>query len=416
MRLHDIKVDFPVLRETAAGIFWRPFLFCLCLFSAIPVSAAVDGVDSNQYVQTSASALLAGGQPALLDEVIVRYEQIRDAGGWPMPGDGPALAAGMRHEDARVLRKRLRITDNFTAEMGADPLLFDSALEIKLRVFQRNHGIPVSGMLGGVTRQALNIDVQQRINELRYARNAWTQYAEANAASRLWVNIPEATVIAVADNQIVMQMRAIVGHPSRPTPVISSSIERVVINPTWTVPTSIALNDLIPRQIRNSNYFSNSHIRVYKGWDEESAELDPKHIDWTGISSRNFPYRLRQDPGPFNSLGRIKFIFPNAHDIYLHDTPTRALLGLSYRTVSSGCIRVEDPKILANWMVTEQSRERINQLLNSSDYTPRSVRVAGDVGIELAYITAWVSPVDGTIQFRQDIYGLATAAERVAEH
>ncbi|MGI9291205.1 MAG: L,D-transpeptidase family protein [Gammaproteobacteria bacterium] len=392
---------------TAAELVRRLFVFVML---SLPFSTAMTATpELPLYVGSSAHALVKGNQAELLDEAIANFEAIRDAGGWPMPGDGPPLARGMRHEDVRYLRRRLRITGDYAAEMGADPLMFDAELERELRKFQQNHGLPVNGMVGILTREALNISVDQRIAELRRARAAWAEYGQADMSSRLWVNIPEATLFAFADNQIAMQMRAVVGHPSRPTPVISSAVNRVVINPTWTVPTSIAVKDIVPRQIRNGNYLNSSRIRVFNGWEENAQELDPKTVDWTLVSSSRFPYRLRQDPGPFNSLGRMKFIFPNDHDIYLHDTPTRALLGLSYRSVSSGCIRLEKPELLANWLVAESSRERLQGLLASRDLTPKSLRVRESVPIDLVYLTAWVSPDDGSIQFRRDIYSLNTA-------
>ncbi len=409
MALLTIAPDVPRYREVVARVLWRSFFVC-----AVILSTGFSQLYAEDFANSSAEALVAGDQAERLTDTIEAYTRIQDAGGWPVLGEGPVLAAGMRHADVRAFRRRLRITGDFDADMGADPLMFDIRLVEALQRFQQRHGIQSSGVLGRLSRNALSFTVEQRIEQLVQARIAWTEFSAADTAPRLWVNIPEATVVAVVDNRIAMQMRAVVGHPSRQTPVLSSSIERVVINPTWTVPTSIALKDLIPRQIRNSSYFRSSHIRVYSGWDDDAVELDPKQIDWTKIGAHNFPYRLRQDAGSFNSLGRLKFIFPNEHDVYLHDTPTRALLGLSYRTISSGCIRVEEPEALANWMVAEKSRDRLNTLLESSDHTPRSVRVEGDVAIDLVYLTAWVSPEDGTVQFRRDIYGLSTAYGSVA--
>jgi murein L,D-transpeptidase YcbB/YkuD len=417
--MYESKFDDAVCECTVAGILQRPFFIFAWLFLTFLVffpvfSPAFAANDSSEYGRTSAQALVAGGQVALLDEVIERYELIDTAGGWPLPGEGPPLAESMRHEDVRILRKRLRLSGDYTAEMGADPLYFDGHIAAALKSYQRNHGMPVSGVLGRLTRRELNIDVKQRINELRQARVAWTAYDGLSGSPRLWINIPEATVAALRNNKIELQMRAVVGHPSRPTPVLSSAVKSVVVNPTWTVPRSIALQDLIPKQVMDENYLHDRHIRVFKGRGDDALEVAPEKIDWRSMKRGNFPYYLRQDPGPFNSLGKLKFVFPNKYDVYLHDTPTRALLGLSYRTISSGCVRVENPKILASWVVGEGSEQSLNRFLEAEDYTPRSVRVANDVPIELIYITAWVSPEDGVIQFRQDIYGLLDQAEQFA--
>ena len=409
--MNESKSGDVLHKSTVAGVLLRPFFIFACIFLTFPAFATND---NSEFGRTSAQALVAGGQVALLDEVIERYQLIDAAGGWPMPGEGPQLAAGMRHEDVRILRKRLRLSGDYTAEMGADPLYFDGQIPAALESYQRNHGLPVSGILGRLTRRELNIDVKQRINELRQARDAWAAYDDLSVAPRLWINIPEATVAALRNNQVELQMRAVVGHPSRPTPVLSSTVKSVVVNPTWTVPRSIALQDLIPKQVMDEKYLHDRHIRVFKGRGDDELEVAPEKIDWPSMKRGNFPYYLRQDPGPFNSLGKLKFVFPNKYDVYLHDTPTRALLGLSYRTISSGCVRVENPKILARWVVGEGAEQSLNRFLEAEDYTPRTVRVANDVPIDLIYITAWVSPEDGVIQFRQDMYGLLDQTEQLA--
>ena len=236
--MYESKPDDVLYNSTVAGVLRRPLFIFACLYLTFPVFAANNGL---VFERTSAQALVAGGQVALLDEVIERYEKIDAAGGWPMPGEGPPLAAGMRHEDVRILRKRLRLSGDYTAEMGADPLYFDVHIAAALKSYQRNHGMPVSGVLGRLTRREMNIAVNQRINELRQAKDVWATFDGTSGSMRLWVNIPEATVAALRNNEIELQMRAVVGHPSRPTPVLSSHVKSVVVNPTWTVPLSIAL-------------------------------------------------------------------------------------------------------------------------------------------------------------------------------
>ncbi|NND54180.1 MAG: L,D-transpeptidase family protein, partial [Gammaproteobacteria bacterium] len=302
--------------------------------------------------QSSARAYLNGNQVALLDAALERYRALAADGGWLPLDPGVQLEAGMRHPEVRLLRQRLRISGDYYGEMGADPLFFDAALHSAVQRFQQLHGLRDDGRVSGQTLVLLNLPVETRIAQLEYARAAWAALPEGlEGQRRVWVNVPEAAVSAINGDAVELHMRAVVGHPSRPTPTLSSAIRRIVVNPAWTIPQRIAGEDLLPRQRDDTAFFSERGIQVYTSFSDDNSEISPTAIDWSRINNERFPFRLRQQPGPTNSLGRYKFEFPNDDDIYLHDTPARALLQLSVRSLSSGCVRAQDSAALADWLL-----------------------------------------------------------------
>jgi murein L,D-transpeptidase YcbB/YkuD len=397
--------------------FRRPILlFCTALMtlSSINIVHAADAGSS------SAAAWLNGDQVELLDEAINFYAAIQTQGGWPAIPAGLLLGPGNRHADVPLIRRRLRATRDYTAEMAADPLLFDAQLSAAIEHFQLRYGLPGSGALDRLTLSLLRVPVDDLLLQLVQARADWQEFAGALPVNtdeqRVWVNIPEASVSAIRGSQVELNMRAIVGHPSRPTPVLKSQINMVVVNPTWTVPRSIAVRDILPRQQANSNFLARNRIRVFQGWGDDAPELDPQTIDWGLLNSTNFPYRLRQDAGPGNSLGRYKFSFPNEYDVYLHDTPVPGLLDLSYRSLSSGCVRVAAPDELARWLLGQNSQALLTQSLQGARNLTHGIPLTEAVEIDVVYITAWVVSGEDTVQFRRDIYKHSSAGqERVKQ-
>jgi len=370
-----------------AGIVLRAFVL---LFSLGPATA----------LATSAELLFRSDQPAFLDKVITNYEALVARGGWSVVPEGPVLTPGVRHEHVRLLRNRLRATGEYDADVGADPLWYDDLLAAATQNFKERHGLSADATVDRLTRQRLNVTAEERLAQLRHSRAQLP--LPTTSERRVLVNIPEAVVAALENNQTVFTMAAIVGHPSRPTPELSSRFNRVVVNPPWSVPRSIAVRDILPRQQEDSGYLARNQIRVYMpAAGTGSQELAPDQISWDQLNSDHFPYILRQDPGTFNALGKYKFDFPNEHDVYLHDTPGRDLLGLSYRTLSSGCVRLAEPAKLANWLAGGAGLQSA-ELLDAG--STRSVPVTEAVTVELVYVTAWVSPIDGKARFRPDIY------------
>ncbi len=381
------------------------FLFTAAAAATSPPPDPVPADAAPAAAQSSAAAWLAGGQPAALAAAIERHNAILANGGWPRVDTTQRLRAGMRDPAVRDLRRRLIASGDYTATMGADPLFFDRGLDTALRRFQARNGLYVDGTTQQQTLLALNQSVAARIAQLRHARDAWATLPAADAGRRVWVNIPEATITALDNGVTVLQMPAVVGHPSRPTPELTSAIRTVVVNPSWTAPPTIAADDLVPRQIADAEFFARRGFDVYADWSASAAKLDPAAIDWTTVDRDRFPYRIRQRPGPANSLGRFKFEFPNEHDVYLHDTPVQSLLGLSVRSLSSGCVRAGDPRALAGWLLPARAAA-LEQASGDPAYRTRWLPVAAPVPVNLVYLLAWVA-ADGTVNFRTDLYGKA---------
>ena len=199
-------------------------------------------------------------------------------------------------------------------------------------------------------------------------------------------------------------MRVVVGKAYRRTPVFSEKMQYLVLNPFWNIPMKIAVEDKLPIIRKNPIYLTQQHIKVFENRSEDTPEIDPVIINWYQVNAGYFPYRLRQDPGPLNALGRIKFMFPNKFSVYLHDTPQRGLFKRASRDFSSGCIRIEKPVELAKYLLQNDPQwpiQKILETINSGVTTV--VRIKDPIPVHLLYWTAWVTE-KGTIHFGNDIY------------
>jgi murein L,D-transpeptidase YcbB/YkuD len=200
-------------------------------------------------------------------------------------------------------------------------------------------------------------------------------------------------------------MKVVVGRPYRRTPVFSDEISYLELNPTWTVPPTILREDILPKLRADPGYLAANNMTLYYGWNSEAKPIDPASVDWSQVAPRNIPYRIVQAPGPQNALGRIKFMFPNKYQVYLHDTPSRELFARTTRAFSSGCIRVEKPVELANFLLSPGSgwdAGRIQEAVESAQ-TAR-VSLERPVPVHLTYATVWIGE-GGSIHFRDDVYG-----------
>ena len=334
------------------------------------------------------------------------YRGLEGRGGWAPIPPGPDLSVGDRDPRVALLRNRLRITGDYGDSMGsADAWFFDSALQEALRYFQRRHGIWTDGTLGEPTREVLNVPARERVRQIEIAMQRVQVLPTDRGERYVWINIPAATIELVENGRTSIAMRAIVGHPSRPTPTMTSKITGVVFNPPWVVPTTIAVEDILPRQQGDPDYLQRTRIRVFDGWRADADELDPAEVDWRALGPGRFPYRLQQDPGPWNSLGRVKVIFDNDQDIFVHDTNTKALFDLPMRSFSSGCVRLENAIPFVETLLNRESGWDISDMPGPEEPRTLPVSLSEPVPIYLVYLTVWATP-DGTVNFRRDVYGL----------
>jgi murein L,D-transpeptidase YcbB/YkuD len=358
----------------------------------------------NQYLEYATfSALLDDLElthPIYLrmKEGLARLEDMAARGGWPQVPEGAVLKPGT--EDARVpvLRQRLLVSEDFAGPLS-DSLLYDPALETGVKLFQQRHGLEPDGVIGPRTLQAMNRTVWERIDQMRISleRARWT--LRGLGATFVFVNIAGAETFFVRDDAVVWRTRSVVGQAYRKTPLFQDEIRYIEINPTWTVPRSIFLKDKLPKIREDLGYLARGRYSLV---DPNGRTLDPSTVNWWADSPA---VTLVQAPGADNALGLIKFMFPNAHSVYLHDTNDRGLFDRAERNLSSGCVRIENPFVLADLLLAGTpgwSPLRRDEILASGKTT--RIDLPRPVQIVLAYFTAWVDE-NGAIQFREDVYG-----------
>lgn len=268
--------------------------------------------------------------------------------------------------------------------------------------FQLWHGLSDDGIIGARTREWLNVSPQTRATLL--ALNIQRlRILPGRVDNGIMVNIPNYSLNYYKNGEQVLSSRVIVGRPSRKTPLMSSALNNVVVNPPWNVPTSLIRQDILPKARYDSSYFQRHGYTVLSGWNNDAEVVDPEMIDWSMISPNHFPYRLRQEPGASNSLGRFKFNMPSSDAIYLHDTPNHGLFQKDIRALSSGCVRVNKASDLANMLLQDVgwNDARVSSTLKQGSTTYVNIRER--VPVQLYYLTAWVAE-DGKPQFRTDIY------------
>jgi murein L,D-transpeptidase YcbB/YkuD len=339
-----------------------------------------------------------------LRSALSNYQTLWEKGGWPhieLQGEPPKL--GHRHQVVPLLRIRLALTEDYRRPFIASEI-FNNDLANAIRHFQKRHGLKVDGRVGPATLAALNIPVSERIQQILVNMERWRWEPTQLEARHILVNMASFTLEVVEDQQAALSMKVIVGKPSRSTPAFSQAITHMVLNPYWNVPRSIAIRDILPRVRRDPTYLDRQQFHLFRSDNEQTVEIDPNRIDWNDLAPNNFPYLLRQDPGPHNALGRIKFILPNKFSIYLHDTPQRHLFQKEVRSFSSGCVRLEKPLELARHLLNYEQdwdKEKIMGLLGSQHR--KVVKLQKPVPVHIVYRTAWVNQ-GNVLNFRKDIY------------
>jgi len=335
-----------------------------------------------------------------LREALNKYQQLEKSGGWPLIPSGPILKKGRWHKQVAILRQRLIAEGDLKIEPVINARFFDQTVKSAMKRFQIRHGLKADGIVGPDTRTAMNVPVSKRIKQIQFNMERWRWLPKWLGRRYIMVNTAGFNLVVVENENIQFAMSVIIGKPDRPTPVTSSKLHTIVFNPFWTVPPTIIFEDFLPQQQRDPTFFSSKQIRVFKNGNE----LEPAEIDWTQVSQDYFPYVLRQDPGPQNSLGRLKFLFNNAYTVYLHDTPGKHLFDLNSRSLSSGCIRVQEPVQLASYLLGQKNgwtEEKIRTSIESGKYL--QVPIPESIPIYLVYMTAWVEE-NMSVHFRPDIY------------
>lgn len=337
-----------------------------------------------------------------LRRALAHYRQIGEHGGWGQIDPGKLLKLGSRGERVIQLRQRLQAGGDLEAESDADPAEFTPAVEEAVKRFQKRVNLEPDGMLGPNTLRNLNRTPEDRIASLRINLERWRWLPEDLGVRHIRVNIAGFFLDAYDHGSLARQHKVIVGMDYRQTPVFSGAIEYLVLNPWWYAPRKLAVKDKLPMFRKDPGYFSKGGFQLL---GKDGKRVDERSIKWGHLSENNFPYQLRQMPGPKNALGRVKFIFPNRYNVYLHDTPSTELFAKVQRVFSSGCIRVENPLELADWLLNSQegwNRERIQQVVDSGKET--RVNLAVPMPVHLLYWTVLSDGENNDVRFVDDQY------------
>lgn len=321
---------------------------------------------------------------ARLRDALARYREIAGRGGWPRVPDG--LEKGARGAGVIALRNRLIAEGDLAAppEGQQAPPVFDDAVAQAIARFQQRHGLEPDGKLGEDTVAELNVPVQERMRQIAINLERWRWLPNSLGDSYVWVNVPEFRMELYDEGRKAIDMAVVVGKQQSQTPVFSDVMEYVELNPAWNIPKGIAEEEILPKLASDPSYLARNNM------------------EWVGEGANQ---RLRQAPGPDNPLGQIKFMFPNEHDVYLHDTPADHLFAKEDRDFSHGCIRLERPVQLGEYLLRNDPDwrgGRLREVIVSGEH--RTVKLPKKLPVHILYFTAWVED-NGVVHFRKDVYG-----------
>ncbi len=355
--------------------------------------------------QRSAAALALSHEPtfdegtaARIKEAALSYSDIAVRGGWPTIPPDAKFAIGTAGPNDDLLRKRLIITADLAADKASGP--FDATVAEAVKRFQVRHALAPTGTVTPRTLAAMNVSVQKRIRQLEASLERVENINFSFGQRYVVVNIPATFAEAVENDQVVRRYRVIVGKTEKPSPTLTAEITGVVLNPTWTVPSSIAKTEISAHMRKDPTYLSRMHMEVL---DAHDNPIDPHSVDWSGTHTPNFT--VRQANGTFNALGSVKIDMPNSYSVYMHDTNQKSLFNDDYRFDSHGCSRVDNVRDLATWLLSEEmpkwNRAAVDAAIATGAH--EEVTLPKKVPVAWIYLTAWMTR-DQTVQFRNDIY------------
>jgi L,D-transpeptidase YcbB len=341
----------------------------------------MDYADSILNKQKDSSLYAGNKKYNALKQQLANYYSIAKKGGWGTITGSSQLKKGMKSPQVVSLKKRLQLSKDYN---GTDTTnVFSDSLETAVKAFQQRNGLKPTGVVNDSMINVLNIPVEQRIQQIIVNMNRSLWMPEQTDSSRIEINIPSQMLVAYADSGKALEMPVIVGKEGSATTMFSSNINQIVFNPAWNIPESIVKNEIMPKMKSDATYLKKNNMEVVKQADVPE---------------------LKQLPGKNNPLGKVKFLFPNTHDIYLHDTPDKTAFAKTDRALSHGCIRVQDAAKLAQYLLHDQSdwnAQKINAAMNSGK--EQTVDLKTKEPVNITYLTAWVDE-NGMMNFRPDIY------------
>ena len=365
----------------------RPRLATLQRFVASPPATFLRGLPptSPEYVRLMREKL--------------RLEALIAAGGWGLEVSGGALEPGAEGDRVIALRNRLMSMGYLDRSVTR---VYDDSIVAAIETFQAEHGLEVDGVVGEGTLEQINVSVTRRLQSVIVAmeRERWINMPLG--ARHVWVNLADFTAKIVDHDRVTFQTRSVVGASAedRQSPEFSDMMEFMVINPSWSVPRSIATREYLPSMQRNPGAAGQLQLI-----DSAGRVVNRANVNFGAYTASNFPFSLRQAPGPGNALGVVKFMFPNSHNIYLHDTPSRDLFASEVRAFSHGCIRLQDPREFAYTLLARQTDDPEGVFASHLNTGAESrVDLEVPIPVHLDYRTAFTTAL-GKIQYRRDVYG-----------
>jgi len=350
---------------------------------------------------------------------LAAYRAIAARGGWGEVPAGPPLKMGDGGPRVAALRARLSASGDLAAT-PANPgspsaAGYDEAVAAAVSHFQRRHGLEPTGKVGADTLAELNVPVEARIRQIEVNQERWRWMPASLGDRYILVNVPDFRLDVVEGGAVPLSMRVIVGKPKGRTPIFSSRMAYLQLNPEWNLPDDIAANEIAPKLAADPGYLARHDMDLIRGWGNKEEVVDPASADLSKLG-KGSPYRLRQRSGEANPLGQVKFLFPNPFDVYLHGTPGQSLFARTVRNFSHGCVRLEKPEDLAAYLLKDDPKwtpDSIQSAIATGDH--RTILLPKPMPIYILYWTAWVD-ADGTVELRRDLYGHDAAVGLALAH
>jgi murein L,D-transpeptidase YcbB/YkuD len=348
-----------------------------------------------------------------LKKALAGYRQLAANGGWPRVPAPPTvkLKPGQTSPLVPALGARLAATGDYSGALPPDgrPAVYGPELQEAVKRFQRRHGLQDDGIVAAPTVAEMNVPIDARVRQIEMNMERWRWLPRVLGERYILVNIPEMRLDVRDGGQVPLSMRVVVGKPDTQTPIFNDLMTHVVFAPYWNVPPDIAEKETMPSMLRDPAFLDRMNMEVV---DAKGNPIDPASVDLANAGE----YRFRQRPGTSNALGLVKFMFPNQFDVYLHDTPADSLFARASRSFSHGCVRVEQPEQLAQYVLRDQpawTPEKIDEAMHAGH--EQTVKLKEPIPVYLGYWTARVTP-DGILQFRPDVYGIdARLATKLTE-
>lgn len=415
LTLRDRAVSDLMLTDSLIRLTYHQRFGKVSLESRDSASLFARSLDGTDAATTIEDIIQSGSAAAAIQSIIPRavdyrrlksqlehYRALADEGGWPNVSNGPTIRPGAADSRLGVLARRLAISGDLTEPVDTiTEFDYGEALQESVRGFQERHGLEVDGLVGPKTLRALNVSVERRVDQIRLNLERARWVIDGQGGDFVLVNIAGFRAYVIRDGQTAWTTRIIVGQTEDKTPLFNSAIRHLVFNPTWTVPRSIATEEMLPIIQQDPEYLSRGG---YDLLDRGGITIDPADVDWSSVTADRFPFTIVQRPGPANQLGQVKFVFPNEYSVFMHDTPAKSLFERADRACSHGCVRVDNPLGFAEVLLNEDgwTREQIDDQIESEETT--TVALSEPLPILLRYWTAEVDDQD-VLRFYEDIYG-----------